>query len=246
MLRETPKIRKIYSDIQNQLFYMIPESFHRVYLYAAVMEQVHGMPIGEMFFYYFPGGILKKKPVNVYEIPSKFNIDEEAYSKLINQLYDTIKKLRQEIKDSGQKTWTNITISIEDYQFSIEYHYDDLNQSPYSSYERHIIWRYRYLQTDIQSYNRKERELIHRFLLSDDQDKGETYRTVIYQEKPKNIVGYHVDDYVQIPKEEVEQEEKEEQKVKIEKQEEKLKQEKQKGEDKEEEETNQILNIYPK
>ena len=153
VLKETPKMRKLYIDIQNQLFYMIPESFDKVFLYASILDQVHGMPIGEMFFYYFPKGILKKKPVNVYEIPNKFNIEDDVYSNLINELFECIKSLREEAISSDQKPWTNITISIEDLKFSIEYNYDDLAQSPYSSYERHIIWRYKYLHCHITKFN---------------------------------------------------------------------------------------------
>ena len=117
-------MRKLYVDIQNQLFYMIPEHFDKIYLYASIMNQVHGMPIGEMYFYYFPKGILKKNPVNVYEVPNKFNIEDEVYSKMVNKLYDLIKQLRDEAMESGQKVWTNITITIENLNFSIEYGYE--------------------------------------------------------------------------------------------------------------------------
>ena len=192
-MKETPKMRKLYIDIQNQLFYMIPESFDKVFLYASILDQVHGMPIGEMFFYYFPKGILKKKPVNVYEIPNKFNIEDDVYSNLINELFECIKSLREEAISSDQKPWTNITISIEDLKFSIEYNYDDLAQSPYSSYERHIIWRYKYLQTDIHSYNKKERELLNRYLKSEEDEKQEEkdiHHENIYANKKKNLIAY--------------------------------------------------------
>ena len=189
-MKETPKMRKLYIDIQNQLFYMIPESFEKIYLYAAIMDQVHGMPIGEMYFYYFPKGILKKRPVNVYEIPNKFNIEDDIYSKLINKLYDCIKMLRDEVIESGQKPWTNITISIENFKFCIEYNYDDLSKSPYSNYERHIIWRYKYLQTDIHSYNRKERELLNKYLKEKDNKNGEVHEETIYTNKKKNVIVY--------------------------------------------------------
>jgi len=185
-LNETPKMRKLYADIQNQLFYMIPESFDKIYLYAAVMDQVHGMPIGEMFFYYFPKGILKKNPVNVYEIPNKFNIEDEVYSNLVNKLYGCIKALREEVISSGQKPWTNITISIEDLKFSIEYSYDDLTKTKYSNYERHIIWRYKYLQTDIHSYNKKERILLNKYLSEDKKEEHkDIHKEVIYANRKK-------------------------------------------------------------
>ena len=196
-MKETPKMRKLYLDIQDKLFYMIPESFSKIYLYTSIIDQVRGMPIGEMFFYYFPKGLFKKKPVNVYEIPNKFNIEEDVYSKLINDLYNTIKKLRDETIASGQKLWTNFTLSIEDYKFSIEYHYDDITQSPYSNYERHIIWRYKYLQTDIHTYSRKEQNLIKKYLQEEIEDKGVVHQESIYTNKKKNIIGYETADTIE-------------------------------------------------
>ena len=50
---------------------------------------------GELFFYYIPKGIFRKKPINVYEIPSKFNLDENQYLKLVQILYEKIKKLKE-------------------------------------------------------------------------------------------------------------------------------------------------------
>ena len=101
---------------------------------------------GELFFYYIPRGILKKKPVNVYEIPNKFNIDENQYFQLVNLLYNKIKQLREEFGRSETKElWSNITISINNLKFKVEYNYDDLLNNDFNSYERHIIWRVKYL-----------------------------------------------------------------------------------------------------
>ena len=226
-MKETPKMRKLYADIQNQLFDMIPEHFDRIYLYAAIMDQVHGMPIGEMYFYYFPKGLLKKNPVNVYEIPNKFNIEDDVYSNLVNKLYSYIKQLRDEVKESGQKVWTNITISIENLKFSIEYSYDDLSKSPYSNYERHIIWRYKYLQTDIHSYSRKERALLEEYLKGEPIEKKDVHNEVLVAnaKKKNNTVVYDTN------KAEREAKIEEEKKKKVEEQKEK------------EMEINQILNV---
>ena len=77
----TNKLRSIYSKIQTILFYMIPEKWDSIYLYASIIEQVNHLETGEMFFYYYPAGLIKKNPINVYEIPNKFNIEEEEYMK---------------------------------------------------------------------------------------------------------------------------------------------------------------------
>ena len=100
MLNHTKKIKEIYEDIQKRLFYMIPEKWDKLYLYSSVIDMQNGEQTGELYFYYIPKGILKKKPVNVYEIPNRFNLDENDYLKLVKILYDRIKQLREEFRKS--------------------------------------------------------------------------------------------------------------------------------------------------
>ena len=101
MLHHTKKIRKIYEDIQTKIFYMIPEKWNQLYLYASVIDKANGEQTGELYFYYIPKGILKKKPVNVYEIPNKFNLDENEYVEFVKIIYDQIKELRNEFRETG-------------------------------------------------------------------------------------------------------------------------------------------------
>lgn len=68
----------------------------------------------------------KKKPVNVYEIPNKFNLDENEYVEFVKIIYDQIKELRNEFRETGlDPLWSNLTMSIEDLTFKVEYNYDD-------------------------------------------------------------------------------------------------------------------------
>ena len=161
---EDSKKRGIYTQIQKQLFYMIPEKWDKVYLYSSVLERPNQLETGEMYFYYIPKGVLKKKPVNVYEIPAKFNIDEEEYFKLADRLYAEIKKLRNTCIRLGEPKWYSIMISIADFKFNVEYNYDDLNDSKFNSYERHIIFRYKYLDYPESSYTKAERKVIQEYL----------------------------------------------------------------------------------
>ena len=88
MLNHTKKIKEIYEEIQKRLFYMIPEKWDKLYLYSSVIDKSKNEKTGELFFYYIPKGILKKRPINVYEIPNKFNIDETQYLKLVELLFE--------------------------------------------------------------------------------------------------------------------------------------------------------------
>lgn len=169
---------------------MIPEKWDKVYLYASVIEGMNQLETGEMFFYYFPKGILKKEPVNVYEVPNKFNIEEREYFKLADELYGWLKELRKAIFEENGKRWSNVTISIENFKFIVEYHYEDLNNSPYNSYERHIIWRYRYLKTSLNTYNKKERNIILDYLNRIQIEEVDTYTEGIYQNQMHHTIAY--------------------------------------------------------
>lgn len=193
MLRNTKKIKDKYEDIQKKLFYMIPEKWENLYLYASVIDKPNDNSTGELFFYYIPKSILKKNPVNVYEIPSKFNIDEDQYGKLVEILYNSIKELRQEFKNSGQELWSNITIIIKSTRFGIEFGYEDLNNDGLTSYERHIIWRYKYLGLSIDYANKEEKEVLKKYIIDKElngEGKKEYYDSGIYIKDVKNIVDF--------------------------------------------------------
>ena len=197
MLKHTKKIKEMYEDIQKRIFYMIPEKWDKMYLYSAVSDLIDGHKTGELFFYYIPKGIFKKNPVNVYEIPQKFNLDEKEYLKLVNILYQKIVELREEFKKIELvPTWTNLTMTIEGIQFKVEYDYEDLSKSKFSSYERHIIWRYNYLGIKEEQLNKKEKEIIERYLLGEKVVKRrERYEEGIYIKNIKNIVDYDTETY---------------------------------------------------
>ena len=199
MLKNTKNIRKKYEEIQRKIFYMIPEKWDEVYLYASVIERLGALQTGELFFYYVPRGLIKRKPINVYEIPSKFNIDEEEYMKLAQILYRNIKELREELKKIEQKVWSNVTIIIKKSKFRIEYNYDDLQNSLYNNYEKHIIWRYKYLNQGIECCNKEEKNILLRYLNGAKQlSVEEVYEEGVYIKDIKNIVDYETAGYESI------------------------------------------------
>ncbi len=197
MLKHTKKIKEMYEDIQRRIFYMIPEKWDKMYLYATVSDLIDGNKTGELFFYYIPKGIFKKNLVNVYEIPQKFNLDEKEYIKLVNILYKKIVELREEFKKIEiVNTWTNLTMSIQGIKFKIEYDYEDLSKSKFSSYERHVIWRYNYLGIKEEQLNKQEREIIERYLLGDKViRRRERYEAGIYIKNVKNMVDFDTENY---------------------------------------------------
>lgn len=188
-----PEEKILYSEIQKKLFYIIPEKWESIYLYASVIDVPNQKPVGEMYFYYLPKGIIKKKFVNGYEIPNLFNIDEEQYSKLITDVYNLIKLLRERAIKAKRKVWSNIVITIKDFKFKVEFDYQNLNDSEFNSYERHVIWRYEYLSEDIDVLSKKDKKIIQRyneFLHFYDLPKKDIYIEGIYKKPVKNIIDF--------------------------------------------------------
>lgn len=191
-MEATREVKEVYKEIQKKLYYMIPEKWSKVYLYASITEKAYNVFVGEMYFYYFPKGILKKNPINVYEIPNKFNMDEEQYMKLVKNLYASIKKLRKIYKEQKQPLWTNVTLSIENYKFNIEYNYEKLDNTEKSNYERHIIWRYERLGMDINSFSKEDRKIIEQYLKSANLkiEKTKKYSEPLYQKPLQSSFDY--------------------------------------------------------
>ena len=188
-----PEEKILYTEIQKKLFYIIPEKWDSIYLYASIIDVPNQKPVGEMYFYYLPRGIIKRKFVNSYEIPSMFNIDEEQYSKLITDVYNQIKQLRECYIKNNKRVWSNVTISIENMRFKIEFDYSNILDSEYNSYERHLIWRYVYLKEDIGVFKRSHKKKIERNQDSNDYKKSFNkpyYVENIYKQPVKNIIDY--------------------------------------------------------
>lgn len=184
MLRTTKNMKEKYEKIQNYIFTLIPEKWEEIYLYASIE--------GELFFYYLPKGILKRRLVNVYEVPKRFNINEEQYLKIVEELYKVINSLKQDFIDTDQQLWNSLTISIANFKFKVEYSYEDLPTNDREIHARNVIWRYNYLRINAQ--NRREQKILEEYFLNSTQLKKETYETGLYIKSDNNRVGFDKED----------------------------------------------------
>lgn len=185
--------KKLYSEIQKKLFYIIPEKWDSIYLYASIIDEPNKKVSGEMYFYYFPKSLIKKKAINCYEVPSLFNLDEDEYANLISSLYTLLRKLRVVYFKRNNKKWTNITIIIENHQFKVKYDYQDLKNSMFDSYERHVIWRYIYLKPEYELLSKKDKNILNKYIeysQNNEIPKKDIYIEGMYKEPVKNIVDF--------------------------------------------------------
>ena len=186
MLRTTKNMKEKYEKIQNLLFTLIPEKWESIYLYASVGNDEKQK--GEMFFYYIPKSIIKKKPITVYEVPQRFNINEEQYLEIVKELYSWIKKLRQDFIDTEQELWNSLTISIANFKFRVEFDYDELPSNEKQNNDKNIIWRYKYLK--IGGEKKEERKVLEEYFSHKDISKKELYETGLYLKTENNNIMF--------------------------------------------------------
>lgn len=192
MLRTTKNMKEKYESIQNYIFALIPEKWEEIYLYASVYKEEHNSQSGELFFYYLPKGIIKRKFINVYEVPKRFNINEEQYLKIVSELFTCIKSLRQDFIDTEQEIWTNVTISIANFKFKVEYNYKDLPITEREIFERNVIWKYKYLK--IGGDSREERKILDQYFAIIQPSNKNIYETGLYVKTDNNNIGFDKDD----------------------------------------------------
>ena len=193
-MKNNERTKELYSEIRKTIFYMIPEKWKEIYLYASVLKRANNEETGEMFFYYIPKSIIKKNPVNVYEIPQKFNIDEEEYMNLAAKLYNLLKELKHKTYELEKINWSNITISIKDIEFIIEFNCDNLFETYYNCDDRIAIWQYRYLNYPIEKFSKEQRENIKMYLreLKNGQHKTVKYIENYYEKHEHNSIQYDI------------------------------------------------------
>lgn len=192
MLRTTKNMKDKYEQIQNYLFELIPEKWEEIYLYASVVMGIGNNNSGEMFFYYQPKGLLKKKLVNVYEVPQRFNISEEQYMKVVKELYDCIYGLKQDFIDTEQELWNSLTISIEDGKFKIEYNFEELPITEEARNARYVIWKYKYL--NIGGDKKEEKKILDEYFSNTNKEKIEVYETALYLKTENTAIAFDKED----------------------------------------------------
>ena len=194
-MKINPELCRIYKGIQYQLNNLIPEKWESIYLYASVIDTFDDVETWEMYFYYMPSGFIKKNPVCVYEIANKFNLDEKEYLNLVDNFGKIIKRMHKVYKETYDKSWSNMVISIKDSQFLIEYNFDDLIKSGHTSHDRHVIFKYKYLNLPLQSFPKRDKKVLIKYL-EDEQyqsDVCERYFEFMSKGINKNFIEYEKD-----------------------------------------------------
>ena len=170
--KETDKAIEIASQIQELIYYIIPEKWKNIELYVSMPDS--RIRKGELFFYYLPNSIFKRQYINCYEVPYMFNISEKEYSDIMSKLYNKFMILKEELNKNNRNV-EEIYVHITKDKYVMEIATDDISLKKndirknmlmlYSSYENHIIWRY--INLNILPDEKKDKEIIRKYLNSE-------------------------------------------------------------------------------
>ena len=159
---DTKNMGYIYEEIANKLNEIIPDEWTNIYLYVEVLDDSR-----EVYFYF--DSINSNDIVYGHDIPITYNVDKKIYRQLLKELMKFIVDLHVEYKENNNTIWTNLTFLLDSSgKFNINFNYDDILNSSFSSEERHIIWKYQVL--DIQPTNENHKGIISRYLNSKNKD----------------------------------------------------------------------------
>ena len=194
--KETDKALEIASQIQELIYYIIPEKWKNIELYVSMPDS--RIRKGELFFYYLPNSIFKRQYINCYEVPYMFNISEKEYSDIMSKLYNKFMILKEELnKNNRQVEEIYVHITKEKYVYEIatdnvrlrKENIENNMLNLFTSYENHIIWRY--LNLGIFPDDRKEKEIVGRYLDTNIADLlNEEIEFDIIEENIKSIVDF--------------------------------------------------------
>ena len=194
--KETDKALEIASQIQELIYYIIPEKWKNIELYVSMPDS--RIRKGELFFYYLPNSIFKRQYINCYEVPYMFNISEKEYSDIMSKLYNKFMILKEELnKNNRQVEEIYVHITKEKYVYEIatdnvrlrKENIENNMLNLFTSYENHIIWRY--LNLGIFPDDRKEKKIIGRYLDTNIADLlNEEIEFDIIEENIKSIVDF--------------------------------------------------------
>ena len=122
-----------YGEIANKLDEMIPVEWTKI---AMLAEDLGTSCAAGVYFFTKDNKIYYN-----HNIPEDFNVDEEVYRKILDELLEINGRLREEFINFGIQPWKLLSFILnEDWSFKLNYEYEIDEDIDYM--ERKIIWAY--------------------------------------------------------------------------------------------------------
>ena len=130
-------LNKMYQEIANKINEMIPVEWDKVYTMAYIDEGG-----GEVFFNYTTPG---SDDLHYYtDIPKDYNVSEEIFDELSDELYDLFETLRGSFKENNQEPWTSCEFDFNNEgKLNVSFDYIDWKNSGFGQISRDYYYEYK-------------------------------------------------------------------------------------------------------
>lgn len=116
-MMDESRLTEYYSAMAEIVDELIPCEWERVVMYAEEMEDSSAAS----FYFYTSDGAYYYSG-NIWD---EFDVSEDKYDELMDELLDTTEALWMEFKSSGEEPWCSFTFELDkDWKFKIKYSYD--------------------------------------------------------------------------------------------------------------------------
>ncbi|MCD8804738.1 TIGR01741 family protein [Staphylococcus warneri] len=131
------KLNEMYQEIANKISDMIPAEWEKIYTKAYINEESE-----EVFFNYTTPG---SADLHYYtDIPKDYNVSEEIFDKLSDELYDLFESLRGIFKENNQEPWTSCEFDFtNEGKLNVSFDYIDWKNSEFGPLAREYYYEYK-------------------------------------------------------------------------------------------------------
>ena len=131
------KLNEMYQEIANHINDMIPTEWEQVYTMAYIDEEG-----GEVFFNYTK---LDSDNLHYYtDIPKDYNVSEEIFDELSDELYDLFETLRGSFIENNQEPWTSCEFDFtKEGKLNVSFDYIDWKNSEFGPLAREYYYEYK-------------------------------------------------------------------------------------------------------
>lgn len=153
------KLNKMYQEIANHIKDMIPTEWEQVYTMAYIDEEG-----SEVFFNYTKPG---SNDLHYYtDIPKDYNVSEEIFDELSDELYDLFERLRGIFKEDNQESWTSCEFDFNNEgKLNVSFDYIDWKNSEFGPLAKENYYEYKkFGMIPEYEYEREEIKEIEQFI----------------------------------------------------------------------------------
>lgn len=128
----------LYNELAQKIVSMIPVDWSKIYY----LGEVEKKQMGWSSVFYFEESD-SKVFVKSHNIPERYNVSQQVYDDLLEELNSILLKINKCFEEGGQALWDQMSFSLtSDGKFNVDFLYDKISDDDGGQVKREVIWAY--------------------------------------------------------------------------------------------------------